>query len=249
MKFKARLKLIIAYFGFDVLHHVDPKIVQRCSIISTKIRDVQIKFFILDEHDVIQRMHLAGKFYEEEELEIIERSFSGGTFVDIGANIGNHSIYVGKYLPITKIIAFEPNSIAHMALRINIDINDLRDRCVIHKVGLFDAPGRAGFRTPDGNLGGTKLLPGKGDELELARGDDILRRETVSFMKIDVEGLEMEVLRGLEDTISKQRPTLFVEVDEANTVEFLAYLDRHGYTVAKTYKRYAANMNYLALSG
>src|SRR5688500_7711411 len=52
-----------------------------------------VKFFVANEGDHIQRFHLQGRFYEAEELELIGRYFRNGVFVDIGANVGNHSLY------------------------------------------------------------------------------------------------------------------------------------------------------------
>jgi Met-10+ like-protein len=58
-----------------------------------------------------------GVFYEREELEIIATHFKGGTFVDIGANVGNHSIFAAKFLGASKVIAFEPNPTAYVIFK------------------------------------------------------------------------------------------------------------------------------------
>ena len=55
----------------------------------------------------------------------------------------------------------------------------------------------------------------------------------VNFIKIDVEGFEMQVLSGLEQTIRRCRPALFVEVQNTNMVEFNKYLASVGYRVEK----------------
>ena len=80
------------------------------AIVSNEILGREISFFVTDKDDVIQRWHADGRFYEEEELAIISEFFPrGGVFVDVGANVGNHTIFVAKYLYPKNIILFEPN--------------------------------------------------------------------------------------------------------------------------------------------
>ena len=58
-----------------------------------------VLFTVTSEKDLIQTHHRLGHFYEPEELEIISNHFVKGTvFLDIGANVGNHSIYTALFL-------------------------------------------------------------------------------------------------------------------------------------------------------
>ena len=57
-----------------------------------------IRFFVGNRYDLVQAHHFRGKFYEAEELDIIRRYFKvNGVFVDIGANVCNHTIFASKY--------------------------------------------------------------------------------------------------------------------------------------------------------
>lgn len=106
--------------------------------VHTSVQNEPIYFFVAHEHEEIQKEHAQRVFYEREELEIIATHFKGGTFVDIGANVGNHSIFAAKFLGASKVIAFEPSPTAYVIFKCNIALNDLESRIVHHAVGLSD---------------------------------------------------------------------------------------------------------------
>lgn len=219
--------------------------VVNCSIAGTRV------FFVTDmERDPIQRSHRRGRFFEPEELDLIRSVFpEGGTFVDIGANIGNHSLYVAKYLNPGRIIPFEPNPLAYRLLFANIALNDVVDLFDMSNIG-FGASDRAeaGFAMTERrkNLGAAKMVAGEGD-IETVCADDALAAETPDFIKIDVEGMEMQVLAGLTETIRRARPAILIEVDNANDDAFRAWVDEVGYDIRKTVRHYAENLNYFIL--
>jgi FkbM family methyltransferase len=217
-------------------------------VVQAPVAGKEVSFYVENQADFIQGIHATGHFYEEEELAIIAKYFpKGGVFVDVGANVGNHSLYVGLFLAARKIIAFEPLEEASRILRCNVALNSLTDIMVHHQVGLAAAAGTATIaEAHDCNLGGTRLASGEG-ALTLLVGDSVLAGEQVDFIKIDTEGMELGVLEGLRETIRRCRPALFVEVEDANEAAFLTFLEQVGYQPSETYKRYAVNTNYLAL--
>ena len=225
----------------------EPGIV-RGAVIETSFKGRKIRFFVTNERDEIQSRHRKGEFYEQEELDIIARHFNGGVFVDVGANVGNHSLYAFAFLDAAKVIAFEPVPDASRLLEINIALNGFQDRVELHRKGLSDAPG---FGEPEidprkiDNLGATRLAISE-TGLELARGDDLLC-EMVDFIKIDVEGLELQVLEGLRRTIADSRPLLFVEVENENRARFETLMAELGYKIAEQFRRYDQNVNFLAM--
>lgn len=207
-------------------------------------------FTITRPRDAIQREHRKGLFYELEELEIIRRWCPpGAVFCDIGTNIGNHSLFALKFLRPAKVICFEPNPEAIEVLRSNLGLNGLLDdpRCDLSRLGfgLSDAAADGlGIDAPDGNLGGAKMVEGAGG-LSVRRGDDLLSGEAPTFLKIDVEGMELQVLSGLADTIAAHRPTLFVEVDRGNAQAFGQWAETHRYAVKTRHRRYRRSENFL----
>ncbi|MBL6080129.1 FkbM family methyltransferase [Belnapia sp. T18] len=224
---------------------------QHGSVVTATISGREVRFFVEDERDVIQQYHAVGQFYEVEELRIIEEFFPrGGVFVDIGSNVGNHSLYVGTYLHPRQIILFEPNPPAIAILTLNLALNGLQPVADLTYLGtgLADVPSRAQARVPEGNLGGTWLAPTQEeDALVLIRGDDALAHRRVDFLKIDVEGMEMQVLAGLQRTIATWRPPLFIEIENRNAEAFQSWTERQGYRIERRFRRYEANENYLAL--
>lgn len=230
--------------GLEWRWGADEPFVSRGLVVERAIDGVPVRFFVIDENDHLQQHHMFGKWYEEDELKLMAGHFDGGTFVDIGANVGNHTLYAALVMKAAKVIAFEPNPPPFKACQYSILLNDLGSRVAVHNVGLSDVDEQAGIKwSGERNLGATQLETGAGT-LVLKRGDDLLAGETPSLIKIDVEALEMKVLNGLKQTIARCRPILFVEVDHSNETAFRAYLDDAGYEILNTIPA-SGNTNYL----
>ncbi len=217
-------------------------------VVRTTVLREPVFFTINNPRDVIQKHHLQGSFYEPEELAIIARHFPlGGSFLDIGANIGNHTLYVGKFLHASRIVCIEPNPPAIVVLESNVWLNGLT-RVVDGSylgIGLSDKPqANVAMKYNDSNLGAGRVVPGDGN-IRLERADSLLAGQRFDFIKIDVEGMEIEVLSGLSGLLSQHRPKMFVEVDNANAARFEGWLGDAGYHVLETFKRYRVNTNYL----
>ena len=232
--------------GVELLWHPFDSSVRRVPISTVTYQGKSIDFMIERRGDWIQGHHLQGKFYALDEMEIMRAAYRGGTFVDVGANVGNHSLYAATIIGAPQVVAFEPNPEAYRVLRCNIALNDLA-RVIEHvPVGLSDHDGHATVTTPnpDINLGGTSLADDPSGTIELRRGDDLLSREQqIGFLKIDVEGLEMQVLAGLAATIERTRPPMMVEVDDKNRAEFSGWLDANRYTIDRETRPYDGMAN------
>lgn len=217
--------------------------VTRATVFGRKV------LFCTDRHnDPIQDHNRGGRFYELEELQAVLRYFPiGGVFVDIGANIGNHSLFFALFGHASRVIPFEPNPLAYKMLLANVAFNDLQDVIDLGHLGLGlsdqDAEGFA-MQERSKNLGGAKMLADKGN-IPVRTGDALLSGVTPSLIKIDVEGMEMSVLTGLSDTIEREKPAIFVEVDRANYDAFDGWLQRVGYKAVEKFQRYRANTNFL----
>lgn len=198
--------------------------------------------------DPIQKANRKGQFYEEPELAVIKAHFpQGGTFVDIGANIGNHSLFVAAFCQPGRIIPFEPNPLAYKLLVANVALNGFHDLFDLRHVGLGLSDTKAtGFAMSEQrkNLGGARMQAGEGD-IQTVTGDEALEGVTPDFLKIDVEGMEMMALRGLTETIKRASPTILIEVDQQNYDAFDDWVASAGYTVLNTFQRYKTNKNFL----
>lgn len=144
--------------------------------------------------------------------------------LDIGANIGNHAIFLAGGC--REIHCFEPNPKVAERLRRNIRYNHLDDRISVHEFGLGDRDELLTFvENSDGNLGASRFI--RLDEeiiprqqamkLEVkcaAEAIDTLKLDRIDFIKIDVEGMEESVLKSLKQIIAKYRPIVAFEHHE-----------------------------------
>lgn len=168
-------------------------------------------------------------------------------FYDVGANIGTHSLALAvAFRGKIKIRAFEPQQAIFQLLCGTLAINNVEDvEC--HPVVVNSRDGDAmRVQMPDyhsaNNFGGFEFLqPKNSDNQEMKKSDKLSSVSTVSLdsfneevhlIKIDVEGMEDEVLRGAIKTISKYRPICYVEINKTNTDFVLNYFERLDYVIS-----------------
>ena len=73
----------------------------------------------------------------------------------------------------------------------------------------------------------------------------MLTREAPTFIKIDIEGMEMEVLAGLAETIRSWRPNIFIEIQACNLAQFNSWCNAVHYNVVGQHKRYEDIVNFM----
>lgn len=141
----------------------------------------------------------------------------GDIFVDVGAYVGFFSIYASKRVGRKgKVLAFEPNPPAYRILLKNLTLNDVPN-VIAFNVALGSREEYRHIRTPKGRPPSeTTLLSGEegGFRVRVRRLDDVLDElgiDRVRMVKIDVEGWENEVLKGMERTLERSHPILIVE--------------------------------------
>lgn len=164
------------------------------------------------ETDYIQKKLATERVpYELEMLEDVRaRVPTGGLVLDVGANIGNHTLFLSM-VAACRVEAFEPNPELCDALRRSIAINGLTDQVHLHETGLGRAVGHARFGVSSpANLGGQHLELGEGG-LRVGVLDHFVFEGPVQAIKIDVEGMEIDVLEGARELLKRDRPLLYVE--------------------------------------
>lgn len=173
---------------------------------------------VLENDDWISKWVIdSGKLAHDEYLLplILPHIPVGGTVLDIGANIGSHTIaYLEKVGPHGKVHAFEPNAKAVQCLRHNCPA------AIIHYNALSDREGILELEHSEDktNIGAYRI--GKGAQVCHAITLDSLNLRQVDFAKFDCEGFEMFALRGAEETINACRPRLLVEVNRQALARF-----------------------------
>lgn len=217
-------------------------------VVRANVLGETVFFTVTDPKDEIQQYHARGEFYESEELEILSRHFPhGGRFCDIGANLGNHSIFLAKFKQASRIVLIEPNPEAIELLESNIHLNGLWSVCERGHLGIGLSDGaaeNAWLRVPKGNLGGARIKEGKGD-VPMAVGDVVFKDENFDLIKIDVEGFEIKVLSGMENIFRSSRPKMFIEVNRNNDEAFHSWCKAFGYCEVERFQRYPSNINYM----
>jgi FkbM family methyltransferase len=154
---------------------------------------------------------------------------------------------VSKYCRQSEILVVEPNPESIRILMANILLNGSNIRHF--GVGLSDVPGVARVEVPENNLGAARMVSEAGGQISLVPGDSLFAQRKVDFIKIDVEGLELHALKGLERTVANSRPKMFIEVDNNNRDGFAAWLGEHDYRVEESFRRYTVNENFLIIPG
>ena len=194
-----------------------------------------IKMFLPCRHDYLQTEIMVTKdFFESRELKKIHKYISPGmAFLDIGTNIGNHSLYFASVLKAKKVYAFEPVKLTHSILKKNISLNELEDVVTIFECGLGSANTRAEIiydGLQDNNLGGTALSQCNDGEMVIRQLDFFKFPEKIDFVKMDVERMEAQVLAGAKETILKDKPVLWIEIFEDKYKQVYEILADLGYT-------------------
>ena len=157
--------------------------------------------------------------YEKGILYFIRDNFKkNGCFIDVGANIGLMSIYTADCFPNAKVIAFEAHPKTYELLKENIALNDLTN-IAIWQYALGSSTGKVSiYDNWQVNRGGASLIIKTEDsaayQVEMIPLDEVIGANIPDMIKIDVEGVELEVLKGAKETIRKYLPVLIVEVSD-----------------------------------
>lgn len=216
-----------------------------------------IRFAVDNPADAIQSCHLNGCFYEARELADMTLLLpEEANILDLGANVGNHAIYFSLIERANNIVVFEPNPRAMRLLKKNIALNNLEDIVDLSHLGiaLGKKDGRATYvedqEKADNNLGGAQLesIHSSNESGILVKAlDSIALPEIPDFIKIDVEGMEIDVLQGATNLILNNRPILYVEVVTSNREDFYKIMEKWNYRIERTYQRYRGLFNFLCV--
>jgi FkbM family methyltransferase len=197
---------------------------QICMFTTKRLRD---KLYRLRGHPMVIfandnigiTINQFGRF-EHAELELLfdflrpmQDSFLNGAAIDIGANIGNHSLFFSNFF--SQIYAFEPNPLTHQLLSINASF---KDNITTFCCGLGDSKGQFILAINPINTGGSFIISDKKKPSNQTKAinvellDEFLTTEKpIKFIKIDTEGCEYSVLLWASRTIRKQRPVIIFE--------------------------------------
>lgn len=163
-------------------------------------------------------------FHEYRELLFLHDFLkSDMVLLDIGANIGEYSIFAAKRLTQGTVVAFEPVPALRKILNENIQLNHFAN-ITVESYGLSDAVGSFPiyFVGESENEGQATFFPGlhsnqRSAAADLKKLDDVwshLYLDRLDFIKMDIEGSELKALQGGRATITRFRPLVMLEVSE-----------------------------------
>mgnify|MGYP006154831181 FL=1 len=169
--------------------------------------------------------------YELDELELMRTLMQGRPepiALDIGANVGHHTLYLASFCH--QVHAFEPYDAVGRCIDEKIARNQLQ-HITVHRVGLGETDQELEYFAPQGhNIGTGSFVPGHEasnnvlmGRLRLVHADpylDALHLPRIDLIKIDVEGFEMSVIRGLTNTLQRHRPVIVMELADATRASF-----------------------------
>jgi len=198
------------------------------------------RIHVNDRGDHIQKWWCRGQWYESTMLDAMAAVSAGGTFIDIGAHQGNHTLYMARVVGV-QTVAIEPDPINAKWLVMNTALNALHEKVRVARYGVSDVPQtRYAKRTPR-NSGMTELVADHtgGQAIICLPLPTILEQVGVDgpidIIKVDAERMEKEVLAGALPVIAAHRPHLFVETEQP----FLLVEQLPGYRVGHRYNRTA----------
>lgn len=163
-----------------------------------------------------------GRWYDLPTQLLLEQVLKeGDEVIDVGANIGMFSLAARRCVGSEGIIyAFEPNPNPRQQLQHHIEINQI-ENIKVYSVGLGETEGEFTLYVPYSNSGEGSLSGFPDDhpekikhykiQVDIKVGDDLLQKAAPRLIKIDVEGAEVSVLKGLSKLIDQHRPLILAE--------------------------------------
>lgn len=209
---------------------------------NVKIESTNIFGTIISGYEtdyVFQTINGTSDFYESKILnKWIPYISDAKVIFDVGANLGNHTLFLAKKLDaIYTIYSFEPFILNFEILKKNITDNKLLNVYPINK-GVGARNGKITVSEFDeSNYGGTTFTEnGDSDEyVELITLDAFIRENNIDnldFVKIDTEGFEIDVLQGMRQAIENFYPDLWIEVSANSFLKIIELLEPSGYVLA-----------------
>ena len=196
-----------------------------------RVRQCRHGLMLYNKNDV----YVGGSFerygeFSEGEVEMFRTIVGPGhKVIEVGANIGSHTVFLARQVgPTGQVIAFEPQRIVFQTLCANIALNSFRN-VLAYPMAVADEPGFVKIPeldpTREINFGGLSIEGHQQGCTTRQVTLDQLNEPDVKLIKIDVEGMELKVLKGAGETIKRCRPLLYLENDRAEkAAELISHL-------------------------
>lgn len=209
-----------------------------------ELRGQRFRFFVNNPFDLIHRNFLKGRFFEAGELAFVESWVgTGAAIVEVGAYVGNHAVYYARFMRPRSLLVLEPNPESIALLRRNLAANDVAG-ADLSRLGVGAGRAAASYdllcERAD-NRGASRLVPSATGMVKSLPLDDMITG-VVDFIKIDVEGMELDVLAGARRVVAESQPKIMIEVFREQIPLFEQWLSQNQYGVIRQFEYvYAVN--------
>lgn len=186
-------------------------------------------------------MTISAPYFESAFAEWPGRSASRRTFIDIGANIGRYTLLAANRHRYAHILSIEANPFTYSILKKNISLNTIEDKVTAENLAAGNREGNVSIQFDTHHLGGGNVLRSESKEI-MEKKTDIkmttidalvakhhLDPRDVDFIKIDVEGMEVEVLEGMRGLLSGMPAGSHLMVEISNESRVLGLLSPLGF--------------------
>ena len=192
------------------------------------------KAVIKNPNDHIQKKWSIGNYYEAQRNGMLNFIFAtenkGGKFIDIGASVGNHTLFFASVMNALEVHSFEPLISSFEHLQENVDLNGF-ETVVCHNVAIGEKEGTCRMETiSEDNIGMTEIR--EGTETRIVSLDQLDFIEGYDVIKIDVEHYNEELLKGAKKTFTAGTGSIYIECE---SIEELLLTD--GYMIEYGYQR------------
>lgn len=191
--------------------------------------------FLLNYRNFVDRQIAFYDDYEDRQLGALLTAIRAGAcdlFLDIGANIGFYSVIVALNCS-SEVIAFEPDQRNSRQLGANLLMNRLIGRVRVVTKAVSSRTGPIRFQpSPDASTGQSSIrAQDDGIEVEAIRMDDLVNHENKTiFIKIDIEGHELEAIKGMSRLLARNKVFIQVECFDHHIAELTSTLAGMGIT-------------------
>lgn len=229
----------------DLIERVKPKYATQTLPHPYQMLNTRHGLFIINENDcyIGQSFIHYGEYSHQEWLllqAIVDNN--AGDVIEVGANIGSHTLPLAKQAAKHgyELYAFEPQAIIHQQLAANLSINAIFNAYTYpYACGQTQQTVSFPVLNPltNNNFGGIgfdtlhQFNPAQTKPVQMIVLDEMLGHlKKIGLLKIDVEGFELEVLKGAQNILKNQRPILYLENDQVDkSDDLIAFIQAQDY--------------------
>lgn len=211
---------------------VEPEIINGNSVIDYsgeklfRIKNSEDTFYF---HSICEPLEVTNLYLE------YSKAAEGDVIFDIGAFSGTQTVYWSRMVgPTGKVVCFEPDKKSYSILCKNLNHHNCKNVTAL-EIGVYDRDGELSF-SGGGEMGAKIIENGSGNSIKVNKLETIFKQmglEKLDFIKMDIEGSEIEVLKSSKEFLQKYKPSFIIEPHykngKLNKDEIISIFDTIGY--------------------